>query len=415
MRPATSLRRESRVIATADFPVHPELVAGPWASLNKRASRSVRPIWVVPREFLLPSHKGTGAFLIDRFIMIKEGTMLEDLNQIEAQASSALAAVTSQEELRHWRSQYLTKNSPVQQVVAGLRELPPEERAPVGKRANEVKRALEQAHEERSAALRATELEKSLQSEALDVTLPGRPVKRGRLHIITQTLRQIYDIWAEMGFQVYRSRDVETDEYNFQLLNFPPHHPARDMQDSFHTTTPNVILRTHTSPGQIHAMREFYPDAIRVVLPGMCYRYEQITTRAEVQFTQVEGLAVGTRIRMSDLKGTLTDFARRMFGQQTRTRFRCSYFPFTEPSAEMDVECFLCRGEGCNVCKYTGWLEILGCGMVHPVVLQNGGYDPSIYSGFAFGMGPERIAMLRYGIEDIRYFWANDLRFLEQF
>jgi phenylalanyl-tRNA synthetase alpha chain len=218
-----------------------------------------------------------------------------------------------------------------------------------------------------------------------------------------------------MGFQIYRSRDVETDEYNFQLLNFPPFHPAREMQDTFFTTEPDVILRTHTSPGQIHVMRERCPEPIRVILPGMCYRYEQITARSEIQFNQVEGLAVGPGIRMSDLKGTLSDFARRMFGPETRTRFRCSHFPFTEPSAEMDIECFLCGGAGCRVCKRAGWLEILGCGMVHPVVLENGGYDPRRYSGFAFGMGPERIAMLRHEIQDIRLFWGNDLRFLEQF
>jgi phenylalanyl-tRNA synthetase alpha chain len=218
-----------------------------------------------------------------------------------------------------------------------------------------------------------------------------------------------------MGFQIYRSREVETDEMNFQLLNFPPHHPARDMQDTFFTGVDDVVLRTHTSPGQIRVMRERCPEPIRVILPGMCYRYEQITTRSEIQFNQVEGLAVGRRIRMSDLKGTLNSFAQRMFGRGTRTRFRCSHFPFTEPSAEMDIECFLCGGEGCKVCKSSGWLEILGCGMVHPVVLKNGGYDPAEFSGFAFGMGPERIAMLRHGIEDIRSFWGNDLRFLEQF
>jgi phenylalanyl-tRNA synthetase alpha chain len=240
-------------------------------------------------------------------------------------------------------------------------------------------------------------------------------VRRGRIHIANQNLRQICAIWADMGFQIYRSREVETDDYNFELLNMPQHHPARDMWDTFFTTTPGVILRTHTSPGQIHAMREYCPNPIRVVLPGMVYRYEQITARSEIQFNQVEGLAVGKGIRFTDLKGTLTDFARRMFGANVHTRFRADHFPFTEPSAEMDVECFVCGGRGCAVCKHSGWLEILGCGMVHPTVLENGGYDPKVYSGFAFGMGPERIAMLKYKIEDIRYFWANDLRFLEQF
>jgi phenylalanyl-tRNA synthetase alpha chain len=221
-----------------------------------------------------------------------------------------------------------------------------------------------------------------------------------------------------MGFQVYRSRDVEDDDTNFTLLNIPPHHPARDMWDTFHTTTPGVILRTHTSPGQIRAMHEYGENGtqpIRVILPGMCYRYEQISARSEIQFNQVEGLAVGHNIRMTDLKGTIAEFARRMFGEDKRVRFRGSHFPFTEPSMEVDVECILCGGNGCSVCKYTGWLEIAGCGMVHPVVLENGGYDPTVWSGFAFGMGPERMTMLKHGIDDIRYFWGNDLRFLEQF
>ena len=276
-------------------------------------------------------------------------------------------------------------------------------------------------------ALRQAAVERSLAAERLDVTLPGRPVARGRLHPATQTLREIYKVFAEMGFQVYSSREVETDEYNFQLLNFPPHHPAREMQDTFFIDSGvqrgdnPVVMRTHTSPGQIRAMREFAaqnpdnPPPVRIILPGMCFRYEQITARSEIQFNQVEGLAVGEQITFGDLKGTLSDFARRMFGQGVRSRFRASHFPFTEPSAEMDIECFVCAGEGCPVCKRTGWLEILGCGMVHPVVLENGGYDPTRYSGFAFGMGPERITMLRHRIEDIRAFWANDLRFLEQF
>jgi phenylalanyl-tRNA synthetase alpha chain len=213
---------------------------------------------------------------------------------------------------------------------------------------------------------------------------------------------------------------------NFQMLNFPPNHPARDMQDTFFIESEGrgenpILLRTHTSPGQIHAMREFAaenpdnPPPIRIALPGMCFRYEQITARSEIQFNQVEGLVVGENITFADLKGTLNDFARRMFGQSARTRFRADYFPFTEPSAEMDVECFVCGGKGCSVCKNSGWLEILGCGMVHPIVLQNGGYDPKRYSGYAWGMGPERQLMLRYKIDDIRYFWGNDLRFLEQF
>ncbi len=337
------------------------------------------------------------------------------LGQLAAEALVELEAAADSKALESWYAAYLGRKGQVTQVVRRVGELPPEERPAFGQRANEMKRELEAAYEKRAQALKAAEMQKELAAGAIDVTLPGRPAARGRLHPSTQALRRIYQIWADMGFQVYRGRDVETDEYNFQLLNFQPDHPARDMQDSFYTTQEGVLLRTHTSPGQIHAMREYCPEPIRVILPGMCYRYEQVTARSEMQFYQVEGLAVGPNIRFTDLKGTLTDFAQRMFGAGRKTRFRASYFPFTEPSAEMDVECILCGGEGCRLCKYSGWLEILGCGMVNPVVLQNGGYDPTRYSGYAFGMGPERVAMLRHGIEDIRYFWANDLRFLEQF
>jgi phenylalanyl-tRNA synthetase alpha chain len=304
--------------------------------------------------------------------------------------------------------------------------MPREDRPAVGRRANEVKNSLESAYSEKTHDLKQAELMRSLKTEKLDVTLPGLPKICGRLHPITKTMRRIYQIFNQMGFQIYLSRDVETDQFNFQLLNFPPHHPAREMQDSFYIAGDYVednptLLRTHTSPGQIHAMREYSaqnrddPPPIRIILPGMCYRYEQISARSEIQFTQVEGLAVGRRITFSDLKGTLSDFARRTFGSRVRSRFRASHFPFTEPSAEMDIECFVCEGQGCPVCKRTGWLEILGCGMVHPIVLSNGGYDPEKYTGFAFGIGPERITMLRYRVEDIRNFWSNDVRFLEQF
>ncbi|HSM57272.1 MAG TPA: phenylalanine--tRNA ligase subunit alpha [Candidatus Sulfomarinibacteraceae bacterium] len=341
--------------------------------------------------------------------------MLEQLESIYEQSLEELRQASNTADLEAWYKATLGRKGNVQLQTRRIGQLEPEKRPVFGRRINELKEALEAAYEERVAALRAQELEEKMVAEAIDVTLPGRKPWRGRLHPATQTLREIYRIWGDMGFQVYRSRDVETDEYNFELLNIPQHHPARDMWDTFHTTTPGVILRTHTSPGQIHAMREYCPEPIRVILPGMCYRYEQITARSEIQFHQVEGLAVGKNITMADLKGTLSDFAHRMFGAERQTRFRANYFPFTEPSAEMDVECILCQGEGCQVCKYTGWLEILGCGMVHPNVLGNGGYDPDEYSGFAFGMGPERIAMLKYGIDDIRYFWGNDLRFLEQF
>lgn len=341
--------------------------------------------------------------------------MLEELEIKYKEASAALAAAEGREALEAWYRDTLGKKGGIYLMTRSMGALSAEERPAFGRRLNEVKAELEAAYGEKLALAEDAELRAQIAAGALDVTLPGRRPAQGRLHIITQTLRDLYRVFGDMGFQVYRSRDVETDEMNFELLNFPPHHPAREMQDSFYTTTEGVILRTHTSAGQIRAMREYYPEPIRVVLPGMCYRNEQVTARSEMQFTQLELLAVGENITFADLKGTLTEFARRMFGADRQTRFRASYFPFTEPSAEMDISCFLCGGEGCNICKYTGWLEILGCGMVHPTVLRNGGYDPMKYFGFAAGLGPERIAMLKYGIDDIRQFWANDLRFLEQF
>jgi phenylalanyl-tRNA synthetase alpha chain len=341
--------------------------------------------------------------------------LAKSLDALEQAAQAELAAAAHPAALEEVRVRYLGRKGSLATILRGLGQLAPAERPAAGKLANEVKERLDAAFQSRDAELAAAVRRVAAAAGRLDVTLPGRPVTMGRLHPSTRVLRRICQIWADMGFQIYRSRDVETDATNFELLNIPAHHPARDMWDTFYTTREGVLLRTHTSPGQIHAMREYCPEPIRVVLPGMCYRYEQITARSEIQFHQVEGLAIGRHITLTDLKGTLTSFAHRMFGAERRVRFRSSHFPFTEPSAEMDVECILCGGAGCGLCKHAGWLEILGCGMVHPVVLRNGGYDPGRFSGFAFGMGPERITMLSHGIEDIRYFWANDLRFLEQF
>jgi phenylalanyl-tRNA synthetase alpha chain len=344
--------------------------------------------------------------------------MLDQLKSTRDEALAALDSIITADELQAWASKYIGRKGQVTMLLRSTGQMPEDERPAFGKFANEVKSALEAAFAEREEIINDQQLAHDLEEGGIDVTLPGRPRQVGGLHPSTQTLRKFYDIWSDMGFQVYRSRDVELDDVNFAQLNFPPHHPARDMQDSFYTTDEGIILRTHTSPGQIHAMHELGANGtqpIRVILPGMCYRYEQITARSEIQFHQVEGLAIGRNIRMSDLKGTITEFARRMFSPDAKVRFRASYFPFTEPSMEVDAECFLCGGDGCNVCKYTGWLEIAGSGMVHPVVLRNGGYDPTEWSGFAFGMGPERITMLKHDIKDIRYFWGNDVRFLEQF
>ncbi|MHB1422174.1 MAG: phenylalanine--tRNA ligase subunit alpha [Gemmataceae bacterium] len=338
---------------------------------------------------------------------------MSDLTSLEQRALADLQACADESALRAWNTRYL--KGEIEQAVKKVSTLPPAERPSYGKQANELKNKLNAEYEAKYAIEKERTLERGLNADALDVTLPGRPTRRGRLHVSTQTLRSIYAIFADLGFQVYRSPEVEDDETNFGLLNMPEHHPARDMWDTFHTTKPGVLLRTHTSPGQIHVMRELCPKPIRVILPGMCYRYEAITMRSEIMFHQVEGLAIGAKVTMADLKGTLIAFARRLFGDERKVRIRSSYFPFTEPSIEVDMDCIVCAGAGCGLCKRSGWLEILGAGMVHPVVLRNGGYDPSRYSGFAFGMGPERIAMLTYAIDDIRQFWANDLRFLQQF
>lgn len=324
-----------------------------------------------------------------------------------------------------FKTTYLSPASVLAESTQAIKSIEPKFKPLVGQASNEHKQFLTRLYDEAVAALKEKLLQASLASEKLDITLPGRPVHRGRLHPDTQILRELLDIFSDMGFQVFQSREVETDEYNFQLLNFPVGHPARDMQDTYFMDVPDrgdnpLVLRTHTSPGQIRAMREIAalnpsdPPPVRVIVPGMVYRYEQVDVRHETQFDQLEGLAVGEGITFSDLKGTLTDMARRLFGPDARTRFRASYFPFTEPSAEFDIQCFQCKGAGCSVCG-GGWLEIGGSGMVHPNVLRNGGYDPERFTGFAFGFGVQRIAMLRYGINDIRYFWDNDLRFLEQF
>jgi len=341
--------------------------------------------------------------------------MLSELDQILQKALQELETAKDESSLESWRIAHLGRSASLMLLFDQLGKINKEERPVVGRRANEVKQTLEAAFTKRIESLRQSTLQRSLQTERLDVTLPGRSLPLGRLHPATISMRAVIRAFGDMGFQVYRSPEAETDDYNFGLLNMPPHHPARDMWDTFYTSMPNVSLRPHTSPGQIHVMRQYATEPIRAILPGVCYRYEQISTRKETQFNQLEVLAVGKNITLADLKGTVSDFARRLLGQNIRTRFRASHFPFTEPSAEYDFECLLCQGKGCSVCAYTGWLEIGGCGMVHPIVLQNGGYDPGKFSGFAAGLGTERIMMLKHRIEDIRNFWANDMRFLEQF
>lgn len=341
-------------------------------------------------------------------------SMLEQLAQIRNSALAELAATTSTDETRAWYTKVLGRKGDLTVLLNGMIQLPKEERPAVGKFANEIKAELEAALQERQNAISLDEMTRALNAEGIDVTLPGRRPQVGAYHPTTTALREIVNILGQMGFQVYDSREVETDEMNFGLLNFPPGHPAREMQDTFFTSNPDVVLRTHTSPGQIRAMRAFAPEPIRVIIPGKCYRNEDVTTRSEMMFYQVEGLVVGRSITFSDLKGVLLNFANQMYGEGRKIRFRKSYFPFTEPSVEMDVDCILCGAKGCRMCKYSGWLEITGAGMVHPVVLRNGGYDPAEFSGFAFGMGIERQAILKRSIDDIRYFYDNDVRFLER-
>ena len=340
---------------------------------------------------------------------------MDELKTLEADALAELAACTDEAALRSWNTKYFGDKGAMKAALGGIGKVPKEQRAAYGQEANRVKVALESAYEPALAAAKEAALQASLTANPLDVTLPGRTRPRGRLHPATQILRQIEAIFADLGFQVYRTREVETEEMNFEHLNMPPHHPARDMWDTFFTTTPGVVLRTHTSPGQIHVMREVCPKPIRVILPGMCYRNEAISTRSEIQFHQVEGLAIGEGITMADLKGTIAAFARRMFGPERQVRIRSSYFPFTEPSIEVDIDWPKDDPNRDRLTKGTGWLEILGAGMVHPNVLRAGGYDPSKVTGFAFGMGPQRMLMLKHAIDDIRLFWQNDLRFLRQF
>ncbi|HEY7590278.1 MAG TPA: phenylalanine--tRNA ligase subunit alpha [Candidatus Limnocylindrales bacterium] len=298
--------------------------------------------------------------------------------------------------------------------LRGIGGLPADDRPRVGAIANEVRGAIEKAIAERRAGLRGTELAARLRSEAVDVTTPGRPIRRGTYHPIPTTIERIAEVFGQFGFQVYEGPEIEDDLLNFQMLNIPPDHPARDLWDTLYLDVDGRLLRTHTSPGQIHVMRST-PAPIRALLPGRCFRYEATDASHASEFFQVEGLMVDEGTTLADLKGLLEQFAHAMYGADKKTRFRPGYYPFTEPSVAFDVECLVCGGARCPACSRTGWMTILGAGMVHPVVLQYGGLDPERYQGFAFGMGVERIANLKHGVGDLRLYLENDLRFLEQF
>ncbi len=335
------------------------------------------------------------------------------------EALQDLEAATGEPALEAWRVAYLGRNGRLTALLRGLGALPTEERRAAGAAANDAKGRLEEAFAARSQTVQQAALAK-LSGAAVDVTLPGRPLALGRYHPTTQIVREICGIFERMGFSVVEGPEVEWDYYNFEALNIPKDHPARDMWDTIWVSPEGpraekpMLMRTHTSPMQVRIMEGTEPP-IRVIVPGRCYRYEATDATHESSFYQIEGLAVDEGIGLADLKGTLYEFARQMFGEERKVRFRCDYFPFVEPGVDMSIDCFNCNGKGCRTCKNSGWIEILGAGMVHPDVLRRAGYDPERYTGFAFGMGPERVAMLRYGIDDIRLFYSNDLRFLRQF
>ena len=342
------------------------------------------------------------------------------LDELRDKALEELEAVDSLDELGKWRVEYLGRKGRLTNILRNLKDLPQEERQQVGGQANKLKTLLEGALSQTESKIKEGRVSSLVEAESIDVTRPGRPVSLGRLHPVTQVMREICDAFVAMGFQVVEGPEVEWERYNFELLNIPKEHPARDMFNTLWIDYQDeaghypMLLRTHTSPMQARTMERMRPP-VRVIVPGKVYRYEATDATHEWHFHQVEGLAVDEGITLANLKGTLYEFARRIFGPQRRVRFRCDYFPFVEPGVDMSIDCFACEGAGCRVCKGTGWIEILGAGMVHPRVLEMVGYDSAKYTGFAFGLGPERIAMLKYGIDDIRLFYSNDLRFLRQF
>lgn len=391
--------------------------------------RSVKPeIWVVPRIlknsslyeifiqgfFIICTKKSLYCFYAKIQKIRKEYIIMkEKLQSIKQTVSEALTSVQDLNGLEELRIRYLGKKGELTAVLKGMGALSAEERPKIGALANEIRAYLENEIDERKQELSKKLQEQKLKREVIDVTMPGRKNPEGRLHPLTQVLDDLKDIFIGLGFQIAEGPEVEYDYYNFEALNIPKNHPARDTQDTFYIED-NIVLRTQTSPMQVRVMEKQKPP-IRIIAPGRVYRSDAVDATHSPVFHQVEGLVVDKGVTMADLKGTLEAFIKELYGEDTKVRFRPHHFPFTEPSAEVDVSCFVCGGEGCRVCKGEGWIEILGCGMVHPKVLANCGIDPEIYSGFAFGLGLERIAMRRYDIDDLRLFFENDLRFLKQF
>jgi len=344
--------------------------------------------------------------------------MQKQLEEICQKALNEVENATNSADIEAIKLEYLSRKSVLNNIKKGLKDLTPEERPIVGAFANEVAQKIEVAVNAKEQVIYEKELNEKLESERIDITLPGKNIPMGKVHPLTQTIDEIVSIFQGMGFTItdnINSPEVETEYYNFDALNFPKDHPAKDMQDTFYTkVAPNVILRGQTSGAQIHTMETKKPP-LRIISPGRVYRCESVSARKNNLFHQIEGLVVDKNITFADLKGVLNEFTRIYFGEARPTRFRTSFFPFTEPSAEIDVQCIMCKGKGCRVCSQTGWLEILGAGMVDPNVLKGVDIDPEVYTGFAFGMGVERLAMLKHAICDIRMFFNNDIRFLEQF
>ncbi|MDI7740524.1 phenylalanine--tRNA ligase subunit alpha [Lysinibacillus fusiformis] len=340
--------------------------------------------------------------------------MEQQLKQLEQEALAKLQAASNLKELNDVRVAYLGKKGPITDLLKGMGKLSPEERPKMGALVNAVRENVTAQLEERITILEEQAILEQLEKESIDVTLPGRKVRQGNRHPLTRVVEEIEDLFVSMGYEIAEGPEVEKDYYNFEALNLPKGHPARDMQDTFYITE-ETLLRTHTSPVQARTMELKKGEPIRIICPGKVFRRDNDDATHSHQFMQIEGLVIGENIRMSDLKGTLDALAKKMFGDDREIRLRPSFFPFTEPSVEMDISCFKCGGKGCNVCKHTGWIEILGAGMVHPNVLEMAGYDSKKVSGFAFGIGAERIAMLKYGVDDIRHFYTNDSRFLSQF
>lgn len=340
-------------------------------------------------------------------------SMKDKLEKIKEEALDALKDLNNLENLEDFRLKYLGKKGELTKILRGMKDVSPDERPEIGQLANKIRGSLEKQLIEKKDVLQDKALEYKLSQEWVDVTMPGRRPARGSLHPLTIVRNEIIDIFMGMGFDVADGPEVELDYYNFEALNIPKNHPSRDVQDTFYIND-NILLRTHTSPVQIRTMEQEKPP-IKVIIPGRVYRSDEVDATHSPIFHQIEGLVIDKDVTMADLKGVLDTFAKKMFGEDTRTKLRPHHFPFTEPSAEVDVSCAICHGEGCSVCSHTGWIEILGGGMVHPKVLQNGGIDPEEYSGFAFGMGLDRITNIKYGIDDIRLLFENDIRFLKQF